>query len=287
MTIGVLSEVWRYPVKSMQGSMLRSAWVDESGVLGDRMFALRDMKAGTVASAKHPRKWPDLLRCEAEYVVSPEPGRPPPGVAIVLPTGVMVQRGGPRADAELSEFFGLAVSLQSRPKGELLRETDRTPVDRDADGEVVQIESMGLGSPPGRYYDYGPIHILTTATLRTLAMHRPKASFDRVRFRPNLVIDVEGIGFAENEWLGHRLRVGEVLLEIFDPTPRCVVTTLPQRGLDRDRSVLRTVVAQNSATSHTLAPGQVLKGVAGVYGRVVTPGVISVGDEVGIQAWDT
>jgi len=276
----VLSEVWCYPVKSMQGSRLRSAWVDELGVLGDRGYALRDKRTETVVSAKHPRKWPQLLRCEAEYRTHPEPGTALPSVTIRLPTGAALQSSDLDADERLSEFFGAAVSLESGPAGELLRETDRTPADRDGHGAVVAIEPMGLGAPQGRYHDYGPIHLLTTATLRTLAARAPSVEFDRLRFRPNLLVAVDGDGFPEHDWLGRTLRIGEAVMEVFDPTPRCVMTVLPQRGLGRDLEVLRTVVAHSSAVSRTLAPGQVFQGVAGVYGRVVKPGVVSVGDAV-------
>ncbi|NNF26216.1 MAG: sulfurase, partial [Gemmatimonadetes bacterium] len=186
----------------MLGSSLPTAWVDELGVLGDRAYALKDMDTGTVASAKHPRRWPQLLSCEAEYQTKPKPETPLPSVSIRLPTGEVVQGCGPATDTMLSGFFGSNVSLETAPSGELLRETDRTPAHRDVDGEIVETEPMGLGAPEGRYHDCGPIHILTTATLRTLAAHNANASFDRVRFRPNLLIDVDGDGFPENQWMG-------------------------------------------------------------------------------------
>ena len=120
MSIGTVSAIWRYPVKSMQGTTLPSAWLDESGILGDRAYTIRDVESGTVASAKHPLKWQSLLRCEATYVANPEPGEPLPGVVIRLPNGVVVEYGEAAADASLSEFFGAEVSLETRPEGDLL-----------------------------------------------------------------------------------------------------------------------------------------------------------------------
>ena len=40
--VGVVEELWRYPVKSMIGEQLTATAVTESGLLGDRAYALRD-----------------------------------------------------------------------------------------------------------------------------------------------------------------------------------------------------------------------------------------------------
>ena len=58
---GVVEELWRYPVKSMQGEQLNQTEVTERGLLGDRAYALRDNSNGKIATAKNPRKWPNLF----------------------------------------------------------------------------------------------------------------------------------------------------------------------------------------------------------------------------------
>ncbi|MFI7635290.1 MOSC N-terminal beta barrel domain-containing protein [Nonomuraea sp. NPDC049400] len=55
--------LWRYPVKSMMGEKLNAAEVGEHGVLGDRVYAVLDGADGKVASAKSPRKWPQMFEC--------------------------------------------------------------------------------------------------------------------------------------------------------------------------------------------------------------------------------
>ena len=67
--VGTVGALWRFPVKSMLGEELDEVDVDEGGIVGDRAFALADVETGKVASAKHPKVWPDLLRCRASYVV--------------------------------------------------------------------------------------------------------------------------------------------------------------------------------------------------------------------------
>jgi uncharacterized protein YcbX len=55
---GSLASLHRYPVKSMMGEELNSATITARGVLGDRVYALRDKETGKVVSAKNPKKWP-------------------------------------------------------------------------------------------------------------------------------------------------------------------------------------------------------------------------------------
>ena len=43
---GVVEELWRYPVKSMQGEQLNQTEVTERGLLGDRTYALREKSDG-------------------------------------------------------------------------------------------------------------------------------------------------------------------------------------------------------------------------------------------------
>ena len=59
--VGAVEELWRYPVKSMLGEQLTATEVTESGLLGDRVYALRDTSDGKIATAKNPRKWPSRL----------------------------------------------------------------------------------------------------------------------------------------------------------------------------------------------------------------------------------
>jgi hypothetical protein len=69
--VGTIRAVWRYPVKSMLGEELDAVDLSEGGVVGDRAYALRDRETGKVASAKHPKLWPNLLACRAAFVDVP------------------------------------------------------------------------------------------------------------------------------------------------------------------------------------------------------------------------
>ena len=60
-----VQELWRFPVKSMQGERIDASEVTSVGLVGDRAYAVVDADNGKVGSAKHPRLWGDLLQCVA------------------------------------------------------------------------------------------------------------------------------------------------------------------------------------------------------------------------------
>ncbi len=280
---GAVVSLWRYPVKSMQGEELNAAVVTGRGIAGDRAYAVIDRATGLVASAKHPRKWGRLFECSAALVEPPGPGDPPPPVRITLPDGGVVDSRHPDVDRVLSRVLGREVRLASEAPAGAMREADRTPVDADGAAEVVSREDIGVAAPPGTFFDYGVLHLLTTGTLDRLGELYPGGRFEARRFRPNLVVaPADAVaGFVENEWLGRPLSVGaEVRLDAIDPTPRCVVTTLAQDGLPRDPGILRTLARHSRAASATLAPVVVFPAVAGIYMAVLREGAVHLGDPV-------
>src|SRR2546425_10395784 len=109
--VGTVKALWRFPVKSMLGEELQEVDLSEAGVLGDRAYAIRDRETGKVASAKHPKLWPDLLACRAVFVEPPRPGEDLPPVRIELADGTSVLSDAADVDAVLSRFFGREVEL--------------------------------------------------------------------------------------------------------------------------------------------------------------------------------
>src|SRR5918911_1108627 len=88
--LGSVVCLWRYPVKSMMGEELNAAELTDRGLLGDRAYALVDRADGKVASAKNPRRWPQLFDFRAAFVEPPRPGAPLPPVRLTLPDGAIV-----------------------------------------------------------------------------------------------------------------------------------------------------------------------------------------------------
>jgi uncharacterized protein YcbX len=262
--VGRVVAIWRYPVKSMMGEELNSTAVTQLGLLGDRAYALVDAETGKVASAKNPRRWPNLFDFRAAYIDEPTKGP----VRITLPDGTSVSSDQSDIEARLSGAAGRAVRLTTSVPERAAAEGywpdhDWLP-DRD------QVFEFPL--PPGTFFDCATVHLVTTATLDRLRAAAPASRFEVPRFRPNLVIEpAEGsAGFVEKGWVGHTLDIGGVQLKIEGPCARCVMTTLPQGSLPHDPAVLRTLVREN-------------EGNVGVYAAVARGGTVRRGDTISLS----
>ena len=94
------------------------------------------------------------------------------------------------------------------------------------------------------HHDESPVHLLTSASLTSLG-NLLGGRVDVARFRPNVVLDVPGEGFPEDEWIGRELALGDdVVLRLGPGMPRCVMVGLPQGELERDKHILRTLASE-------------------------------------------
>jgi uncharacterized protein YcbX len=227
--VGAVVALWRYPVKSMLGEELNAAVITERGLLGDRAHALIDPTTGKVVSAKNPRKWGRLFDCRAAFVEPPLLDRPLPPVRVTLPDGGDIVSGRDDVAAALSSVLGRAVALlEDAPPGPAL-EQYWPDIEGLAERKTVTDETIALGAPPGTFFDYAALHLLTTTTLDRLRALYPAGRFEARRFRPNLVVaPIAGAdGFVENAWVARERQIGEeVRLRVASPCPRCVMTTL-------------------------------------------------------------
>jgi uncharacterized protein YcbX len=284
-----VTELWRYPVKSMRGERVERSEVGEAGLRGDRAYAVLDVESGKVGSAKHPRLWADLLRCSARCVAEPVDGAAPE-VVITLPDGSETGSADPDVDARLSSVFGRPVQLvTAAPEGStylaVWPEIEGViPDDFLAQNSVAADEAEGsltdIGlalAAPGTFFDVSALHVVTGATLRRLGELAPESSFAVERYRPNLVLDGGDEPFAENGWSGGTLTIGGALQAmVLLPTMRCIMTTLAQGDLPRDGNVLRTVATHNRVE----LPGLGTWSCVGAYAAVTAPGPVQVGDPV-------
>jgi uncharacterized protein YcbX len=148
----------------------------------------------------------------------------------------------------------------------------REPGEPLPDFSIFPPEIMEYESPPGTYLDAYPLLVMTTSALRTLQERLPASAIDVRRFRPNLVIDTgDEPGHPELGWIGRQLVVGDVVLDLPHPCPRCVMVTREiDDAVPNDRSVLRHIVRD-------------LDQNLGVYGLVTNPGRIEVGAPVELR----
>jgi uncharacterized protein YcbX len=228
-------ELWRYPVKSMQGERLDAAEIGAAGIVGDRQWALRDVATGLTLTA---RRVPELLFAT--------PHVDGDGVQIELPDGTVTAD-----DAVLSRWLGREVTLcRSGEPGTYEIATD---FEREDESEWLQWQG-----PSWSFHDSTTTHV-------SIASTGSIGAWDSRRFRANVI--VEAADGAENALVGARAGVGTAVVEVVKQIDRCVMTTRPQPGIDRDLDVLRTINATRAS-------------LLGVGGLVQTPGHVALGDEV-------
>lgn len=231
MIVGRVAELWRYPVKSLGGERLDAVCCAGSGVEGDRRWAVvgADGKLGSGKTTRRFRRMPGLLTMSARIDAG--------AGWIAFPDGEELQVDDPAAARRVSEVVGEPVTIAQ-------------------EGDVS-------------HFDDAPVHLLSNASLAWLASRRSAVQPERRRFRPNLVIDLDEPGSAEDAWIGRSVQVGAASLAIVGPTERCVMTTLAQPGLGFAPSILKTLTLERAAC-------------LGVYATVAGQGTISVDDVVAL-----
>jgi uncharacterized protein YcbX len=149
---------------------------------------------------------------------------------------------------------------------------------------AVTILDIAAASPPGTFFDYAPLHLVTSASLQRVGAGHPDGRVEPARYRPNVIIetDAEADGFVENDWVGHKLRLGpDVILEIVLPTPRCAVPTLVHGELPHDPDAVRVPLRENFIPVPLEGFGS--EPCVGVYGTVLQGGQVSPGDQVRLE----
>jgi uncharacterized protein YcbX len=293
MIAGIIESLWRFPVKSFQGEMIREAEFESQGILGDRAYALIDVKTGKVISAKSVKRYPDLLFCKAEYTREPVLGQELPSVSLTLPDGTKVDSDSENVDLILSNYFKREVTLarsapddytidQFHPDVEDLDPYGSRNVSKEQKLGSALFKSMGVDSPisPDSFMDVFPISLITTSTLNHLSELRPETDFDVRRFRMNMVVNTTEHGFVENAWIGKTLTIdNRVPIVVTMPDPRCVMTALSQEGLEKDNHVLKTLVQHNRLD----IMGSGNYPCAGVYAVVGGQGKVRVNDQIALN----
>lgn len=276
--VGSVGELWRYPVKCLQGERITRAWLGPEGLEGDRRWAFRDEQRAGIADA---RAIPALATLHAAYPDGP--ANPP---AVQLPDGSSVRADADEVNGTVSAAVGEDVSLWPiEADADRAYYRRRRPVHDDPAQEARFVFGLepddaipDLADFPedlrdyirrrGHFFDAAPVLVVTDRALAQLAEDLPDSVVDVRRFRPNIVVSgVGGDGFPEFDWVGRRLRVGDATVELRAPCIRCVMVTRPVHDVPGDRSIMRRLVADYGQNF-------------GVYAVVTEPGEVAVGAPV-------
>lgn len=163
----------------------------------------------------------------------------------------------PAQARELRGEFAAALSDHVGQPVRIVEGIDRSGVDRGRGGAMTLVSRPSLGA---------------------LARAAGDVDVDVRRFRMLVVIDGVDEPHEEDTWVGERLRVGDALVRVRGHVGRCNIT---HRHPETGRADLQTLDVLRSYrggadTTEPLA--------FGIFGEVLRPGRVAVGDSVGLEA---
>lgn len=266
-----VSALHTYPVKGCRRVDHQVATVEPWGLAGDRRWMIinpdgsqvtqRDVARLALLRAVPVGSGLELSFPDAAPLLVAQPA-PDPAVTSTLWGRITMAAtpAGPEADALLSKELGSDVRL--------------VWMDDPATRRAVEPE-YSLPSDRVSFADGFPLLLANTASLDRLndwiaEGGSAEGPLPMTRFRPNVVID-GAAAFAEDDWIGRRLRIGDLVFRAAKPCGRCVVTTTDQETGERGHEPLRTLARYRNVDQQLL------------FGTNLIPdtiGEISVGDPV-------
>ena len=212
--LGRISELVRYPVKSMAGTVCDSAFLGLHGLAGDRRFAFRRIGDNSGFPWLTASRFPGLLLYQP-FGVDDSSGEPL-ATHVRTPDGKNVELRSAELRDEIAERCGLSVELMTLKHG----------IFDDASISVIALETIaGIGREAG-------------------------ADLDRRRFRANIVLETGSRApFIEDQWVGGTLMFGDgesgPAVSVTAHDVRCMMINLDPDTATQDPRVLKTVVRMN------------------------------------------
>ncbi|MBN9563298.1 MAG: MOSC domain-containing protein [Alphaproteobacteria bacterium] len=256
--VGRVDSLWRFPVKSMRGEELAEAYLGYGGVLGDRICAFHDTAARKALPFLTARVQEQMLRFTPRFRH---------GARAAQPVNLADAEGlGPGVTPVYPSRDDLALDVET-PSGATLAVDDPALIDALSDG-LEDGHALSLLRSDRSLTDCRPVSLFSMQTVRQIGeeVGRP---LDKRRFRANVYADFGAMaGFAEEELIGRRLRLGErAVIALVERDPRCKMITLDPDTAEANPEILRKV-----AHGHG--------GFAGLYGVVLTEGTVRRGDVI-------
>ncbi|WP_395844666.1 MOSC domain-containing protein [Cystobacter fuscus] len=253
--------LWIYPIKSCAGIQVSSARVfPQSGLAGDREWV--------IINRENHQVWMGELHRMA--LVQPR-----------LEGGSMVlQASGFSALTVPGQLPGKPCQVEIWNDDEKVNETFSG---QDAGDEASEWLTAVLGQPL-RLVRLGqdgltrkalmPLHVLSLASFRQLNQRlaaQGHAPVEYERFRPNLVVDdAELAPFVEEGFSSLRWSEGAPEIQFSGHCIRCIMPNISPKDATADREPLAAVAALSRER-------QQKNPIFGVYGRVLSEGVLTVG----------
>jgi hypothetical protein len=230
-----IAALYTHPVKGAHRLEHESAVVEPWGLAGDRRWMLVDDDGVGITQRDEPRLTQLRVRPKAGGLTLSAPHLP--DLEVSEPIGepeefVRVFRSQDKAPACIAESGWVSKFLGRSAR--LAWQAD--PTAREVQGPSRPDDVVSLA-------DGYPVLLANTASLDAVNDWLAEAGAEPVpmtRFRPNLVVD-GAAAWAEDDWLGHRVRVGEVTFRAATACARCVVTTIDQETSRRTGQPLKVL----------------------------------------------
>jgi hypothetical protein len=224
--LGYVRQVARYPIKSMAGTFLETAFLGWHGLLGDRRFAFRRLDDRSGFPWLTASRLPELL-CHQPFGLEEGSDEPLP-THVRTPDGRSLELGGADLPREINRRFGAPVELMKIKHG---------------------------------VFDDSAVSVITDSTVDEIG-RESGMELDRRRFRANIVVEtVDPRPFAEDEWVGGTLVFGRAdggpAVAVTARDLRCVMINLNPDTAAPDDRVLKAVARRNG--SHAGVYGAVVR----------------------------
>ena len=212
--VGRVSEIVRYPIKSMAGTTTESAYLGWHGLDGDRRFAFRRLGEDGGFPWLSASRLPELLLYQP-VGLDESSGEPLP-THVQIPTGERVEIRSAELLAQLSERLGSGLELMKLKHG---------------------------------IFDEAVVSVISLATIGGIG-RECGLDLDWRRFRPNILLATDRSDpFLEDEWVGRTLIFGDhdegPAVNVTMVDERCSMINLDPTTVEKDARVMKTVVRLN------------------------------------------
>lgn len=257
-TIGTVESLWRYPIKSMSGEAMSEAFMGFSGFYGDRCFAFKNSSARKGAPYLTATAQQQMLRYHPQFRYAERAAKPPN-----LIEAMSIAPGITPANAEPNDLI-LDVVTPSRVT---LAVDDPALIEMLCEGLRGE-NHLTLVRSDRALTDCRPVSLISLQTVRQVEAELGMP-VDKRRFRANVYFNLaSGDGFAEDELVGRRLRIGShAEIMVLERDPRCKMISLDPDTGEHNPEVFRKVVQAHG-------------NFAGVYCAVLVEGILMESDSI-------
>ncbi|MEU4419295.1 MOSC N-terminal beta barrel domain-containing protein [Actinoplanes sp. NPDC024001] len=224
-----------YPVKGCHRLDHDEARVEPWGLAGDRRWMVIDADGVGITQRDTPRLTQLTARPRPGGLRLSAPGRPDLDVDEPTDgpkTAVRVFRNKPNYPARVADSDWISEFLDRDAR--LAWQAD--PTSRPVDGFADLDDRVSFA-------DGYPVLLANTASLDAVNDWLIEGGDEPVpmhRFRPNLVV-TGAPAWAEDDWIGRRLRIGDLTFRAAKPCDRCRVTTIDQETGETGRQPLHVL----------------------------------------------